>query len=198
MEHWWKNSVVYQVYPRSFKDSNGDGIGDIPGIIEKLDYLKELGIDAIWLSPVCKSPNDDNGYDISDYRDIMDEFGTMADMERLIAEADKRGIRIIMDMVFNHTSDEHQWFVEARKSKDNPYRDYYIFKDNVDGKVPNDMGSMFSGSAWEYDEPTDSYYLHIFSKKQPDLNYANPEVRQEMIDSSISGLTKVWEDSVWM
>mgnify|MGYP005757687435 FL=1 len=182
MEHWWKNSVVYQVYPRSFKDSNGDGIGDLPGIIEKLDYLKELGIDAIWLSPVCKSPNDDNGYDISDYRDIMDEFGTMGDMERLIAEADKRGIRIIMDMVFNHTSDEHKWFVEARKSKDNPYRDYYIFKDNVDGKVPNDMGSMFSGSAWEYDKVTDSYYLHLFSKKQPDLNYANSKVRQEMID----------------
>lgn len=182
MEHWWKNSVVYQIYPRSFKDSNGDGIGDLPGIIEKLDYLEKLGVDALWLCPVCKSPNDDNGYDISDYRDIMDEFGTMEDMERLIAEADRRGIRIIMDMVFNHTSDEHKWFVEARNSKDNPYRDYYIFKDNTDGTLPNDMVSTFSGSAWEYDETTDSYYLHIFSKKQPDLNYANPKVRQEMID----------------
>ena len=182
MEHWWKNSVVYQVYPRSFKDSNGDGIGDIPGIIEKLDYLKELGIDAIWLSPVCKSPNDDNGYDISDYRDIMDEFGTMADMERLIAEADKRGIRIIMDMVFNHTSDEHKWFVEARKSKDNPYRDYYIWKDPVNGKEPNNWGGAFGGSAWEYDPQTQMYYLHLFSKKQPDLNWENEKVRQEVYD----------------
>ena len=179
---WWQNAVIYQIYPRSFKDSNGDGIGDLPGIIEKLDYLEKLGVDALWLCPVCKSPNDDNGYDISDYRDIMDEFGTMEDMECLIAEADRRGIRIIMDMVFNHTSDEHKWFVEARKSKDNPYRDYYIFKENTDGTVPNDMVSTFSGSAWEYDETTDSYYLHIFSKKQPDLNYANPKVRQEMID----------------
>ena len=182
MENWWKNSVVYQIYPRSFMDSNGDGIGDLKGIIEKLDYLHFLGIDAIWLSPVFQSPNDDNGYDISDYRAIMDEFGTMEDMDRLIAEASKRNIRIIMDMVFNHTSDEHAWFVEARKSKDNPYRDYYVFRDNVDGAVPNDLTSLFSGSAWEYDETTDSYYLHMFSKKQPDLNYANPKVRQEMID----------------
>lgn len=182
MENWWKNSVVYQIYPRSFMDSNGDGIGDLKGIIEKLDYLHFLGIDAIWLSPVFQSPNDDNGYDISDYRAIMDEFGTMEDMDRLIAEASKRNIRIIMDMVFNHTSDEHAWFIEARKSKDNPYRDYYVFRDNVDGTVPNDLTSLFSGSAWEYDETTDSYYLHMFSKKQPDLNYANPKVRQEMID----------------
>lgn len=182
MENWWKNSVVYQIYPRSFMDSNGDGIGDLKGIIGKLDYLHFLGIDAIWLSPVFQSPNDDNGYDISDYRNIMDEFGTMEDMDRLIEEASKRNIRIIMDMVFNHTSDEHAWFVEARKSKDNPYRDYYIFRDNIDGTVPNDLTSLFSGSAWEYDETTDSYYLHMFSKKQPDLNYANPKVRQEMID----------------
>lgn len=182
MENWWKNSVVYQIYPRSFMDSNGDGIGDLKGIIGKLDYLHFLGIDAIWLSPVFQSPNDDNGYDISDYRNIMDEFGTMEDMERLIEEAEKRNIKIIMDMVFNHTSDEHAWFVEAKKSKDNPYRDYYIFRDNKDGTVPNDLTSLFSGSAWEYDETTDSYYLHMFSKKQPDLNYANPKVRQEMID----------------
>lgn len=182
MENWWKNSVVYQIYPRSFMDSNGDGIGDLKGIIKKLDYLQFLGIDAIWLSPVFKSPNDDNGYDISDYRDIMNEFGTMEDMDCLIAEASKRDIKIIMDMVFNHTSDEHAWFVEAKKSKDNPYRDYYVFRDNVDGTVPNDLTSLFSGSAWEYDETTDSYYLHMFSKKQPDLNYANPKVRQEMID----------------
>lgn len=182
MENWWKNSVVYQIYPRSFMDSNGDGIGDLKGIIGKLDYLHFLGIDAIWLSPVFQSPNDDNGYDISDYRNIMDEFGTMEDMDRLIEEAEKRNIKIIMDMVFNHTSDEHAWFVEAKKSKDNPYRDYYIFRDNTDGTVPNDLTSLFSGSAWEYDETTDSYYLHMFSKKQPDLNYANPKVRQEMID----------------
>lgn len=182
MENWWKNSVIYQIYPRSFKDSNGDGIGDLGGVIQKLDYLQFLGIDAIWLSPVFQSPNDDNGYDISDYRAIMNEFGTMEDMERLIAEADKRDIKIIMDMVFNHTSDEHKWFLEAQKSKKNPYRDYYIFKDNIDGRVPNDIGSLFSGSAWEYQENTDSYYLHMFSKKQPDLNYANPKVRQEMID----------------
>lgn len=150
--------------------------------MKNLDYLHFLGIDAIWLSPVFQSPNDDNGYDISDYRNIMDEFGTMEDMHRLIAEASKRNIRIIMDMVFNHTSDEHAWFVEARKGKENPYRDYYIFRDNLDGTVPNDLTSLFSGSAWEYDEGTDSYYLHIFSKKQPDLNYANSKVRQEMID----------------
>lgn len=182
MENWWKNSVVYQIYPRSFKDSDGDGIGDLKGIIEKLDYLRFLGVDAVWLSPVFKSPNDDNGYDISDYRDIMDEFGTMEDMETLFAEAEKRDIRIIIDIVANHTSDEHMWFQEAKKSKDNPYRDYYIFRDNVDGRVPNGLTSVFSGSAWEYQEETDSYYLHVFSKKQPDLNYENPKVRQEMAD----------------
>ena len=191
---WWHSSVVYQIYPRSFNDSNGDGIGDINGIIEKLDYLKELGIDVIWLSPVYKSPNDDNGYDISDYCDIMDEFGTMEDMDRLLNEANNRGIKIVMDLVVNHTSDEHKWFIEARKSKDNEYRDYYIWRDPVDGKEPNDLGSTFSGSAWQYDEETNQYYLHLFSKKQPDLNWENEKVRKEVykmmnfwIDKGIGG-----------
>ena len=179
---WWHTSVVYQVYPRSFMDSDGDGIGDINGIISKLDYLELLGIDAIWLGPVCKSPNDDNGYDISDYKDIMDEFGTMEDMERLISESKKRGIKIIMDMVFNHTSDEHKWFLEAKKSKDNPYRDYYVWRDGVNGKEPNDLGSIFSGSAWEYDEATEQYFLHFFSKRQPDLNWENEKVRSSTWD----------------
>ncbi len=177
---WWHSSVVYQIYPRSFKDSNGDGIGDIRGIIEKLDYLKELGIDVIWLSPVYKSPNDDNGYDISDYCDIMDEFGTMADMDELLLESRKRGIKILMDLVVNHTSDEHPWFIEARKSIDNPYRDYYIWRHAVEGKEPNELTSTFSGSAWEFDEATNQYYLHLFSKKQPDLNWENPKVRKEV------------------
>lgn len=188
-KRWWKEAVIYQIYPRSFNDSNGDGIGDIPGVIEKLDYLKWLGIDAIWLSPVFKSPNDDNGYDISDYCDIMDEFGTMADMEKLIEEAKKRDIRIIMDLVPNHTSDEHAWFVESRKSKDNKYRDYYIWRDPVDGHEPNDMTSMFSGSAWQFDETTGQYYLHIFSKKQPDLNWENPDVRKSM-----ANIVEFWLD----
>ena len=179
---WWHSSVVYQIYPRSFNDSNGDGIGDIRGIIEKLDYLKELGIDVIWLSPVYKSPNDDNGYDISDYCDIMDEFGTMADMDELLEESRSRGIKILMDLVVNHTSDEHHWFIEARKSVDNPYRDYYIWRDPVDGKEPNELISTFSGSAWELDEASNQYYLHLFSKKQPDLNWENPKVRQEVYD----------------
>jgi oligo-1,6-glucosidase/glucan 1,6-alpha-glucosidase len=179
---WWKESVVYQIYPRSFKDSNGDGIGDLKGIIEKLDYLEELGIDVIWLSPVYKSPNDDNGYDISDYEDIMDEFGTMEDMEELIKEGNKRNIKILMDLVVNHTSDEHKWFVEAKKSKGNPYRDYYIWRDSADGKEPNDLKSCFSGSAWEYDEEAGQYYLHLFSKKQPDLNWENEEVRNKVYD----------------
>ncbi|MBQ9700050.1 MAG: alpha-glucosidase [Lachnospiraceae bacterium] len=179
---WWKEAVIYQIYPRSFKDSNGDGIGDIRGIIEKLDYLKWLGVDAVWLSPVYKSPNDDNGYDISDYTDIMDEFGTMADMEELIREAKTRGIRIIMDMVFNHTSDEHKWFIEAKKSKNNKYRDYYVWRDPVDGHEPNDLGSCFSGSAWEYDGASNQYYLHVFSKKQPDLNWENEKVRKSIFD----------------
>ena len=191
---WWHSSVVYQIYPRSFNDSNGDGIGDINGIREKLDYLKELGIDVIWLSPVYKSPNDDNGYDISDYCDIMDEFGTMEDMENLLKEANEKGIKILMDLVVNHTSDEHKWFIEAKKSKDNKYRDYYIWRDPVDGHEPNDLASCFSGSAWQYDESTDQYYLHLFSKKQPDLNWENENVRNEVykmmnfwIDKGIGG-----------
>lgn len=191
---WWHSSVVYQIYPRSFKDSNGDGIGDINGIREKLDYLKELGIDVIWLSPVYKSPNDDNGYDISDYYDIMDEFGTMEDMDNLLKEANERGIKILMDLVVNHTSDEHKWFIEAKKSKDNEYRDYYIWRDSVDGNEPNDLGSTFSGSAWQYDETTGQYYLHLFSKKQPDLNWENGKVRNEIykmmnfwVDKGIGG-----------
>ena len=179
---WWKEGVVYQIYPRSFKDSNGDGIGDLRGIIEKLDYLKELGIDIIWLNPIYKSPNDDNGYDISDYRDIMDEFGTMDDFNEFLSEMHKRGIRLVMDLVVNHSSDEHKWFIESRKSKDNPYRDYYIWRKGVDGNPPNNWGSFFSGSAWQYDETTDEYYLHIFSKKQPDLNWENEKVRKEVYD----------------
>lgn len=191
---WWHSSVVYQIYPRSFNDSNGDGIGDINGIREKLGYLKELGIDVIWLSPVYKSPNDDNGYDISDYCDIMDEFGTMEDMDNLLKEANEKGIKILMDLVVNHTSDEHKWFIEAKKSKNNEYRDYYIWRDPVDGHEPNDLGSTFSGSAWQYDETTGQYYLHLFSKKQPDLNWENEKVRNEVykmmnfwVDKGIGG-----------
>ena len=179
---WWKESVVYQIYPRSFYDSNGDGIGDLRGIINKLDYLKELGIDVIWLSPVYKSPNDDNGYDISDYEDIMNEFGTMKDMEELIKEGKKRGIKMLMDLVVNHTSDEHKWFIEAKKSKDNPYRNFYIWRDPVNGEEPNDLKSTFSGSAWQYDEISGQYYLHLFSKKQPDLNWENAEMRNKIYD----------------
>ena len=179
---WWKKSVVYQIYPRSFMDSNGDGIGDINGIVEKLDYLKELGVDVLWLSPVYKSPNDDNGYDISDYQDIMDDFGTMSDFDRMLQEAHKRSLKIMMDLVVNHTSDEHPWFVESRKSKDNPYRDYYIWKDPVNGKEPNNWGACFGGSVWEFDEHTGMYYLHLFSKKQPDLNWENEEVRHKIYD----------------
>ncbi|MGL5348020.1 MAG: glycoside hydrolase family 13 protein [Peptostreptococcaceae bacterium] len=179
---WWHKSVVYQVYPRSFNDTNGDGIGDIKGIIEKLDYLKNLGIDVIWLSPVYKSPNDDMGYDISDYMDIMNEFGTMEDMDNLINEAKQRDIKIIMDLVVNHTSDEHKWFIEGRKSKDNKYHDYYVWRKPLDGEVPNELTSTFCGSAWEYNEPTGEYYLHLFSKKQPDLNWENEDLRKEIYD----------------
>lgn len=179
---WWKESVVYQIYPRSFKDSNGDGIGDLKGIIEKLDYLKGLGIDVVWLSPVYKSPNDDNGYDISDYQDIMDEFGTLEDWKELLAEMHKRNIKLIMDLVVNHSSDEHKWFIESRKSKDNPYRDYYIWRPGKNGKEPNNWESAFSGSAWKYDENTDEYFLHLFSKKQPDLNWENPKLRKEIYE----------------
>jgi oligo-1,6-glucosidase len=177
---WWKEAVVYQIYPRSFYDSNGDGIGDLRGIIQKLDYLKELGIDVVWLCPVYKSPNDDNGYDISDYQDIMDEFGTLADWEELLAEMHKRGIKLVMDLVVNHTSDEHPWFRESRKSKDNPYRDYYIWRPAKEGNEPNNWRSFFGGSAWQYDEQTGEYYLHLFTKKQPDLNWENPKVREEI------------------
>lgn len=182
MKHvWWKEAVVYQIYPRSFKDSNGDGVGDLKGITSCLDYLKELGINVIWLSPVYQSPNDDNGYDISDYQEIMKEFGTMDDFEEMLSEAHKREIKIMMDLVVNHTSDEHQWFVESRKSVDNPYRDYYIWREGKGEKQPpNNWGSSFSGSAWQYDETTDMYYLHLFSKKQPDLNWDNEAVRQEV------------------
>ncbi len=180
---WWKEVVIYQIYPRSFMDSNGDGIGDLQGIISRLDYLKYLGIDVIWLSPVYKSPNDDNGYDISDYQDIMDEFGTMEDFDELLAAAHARGIKIVMDLVVNHTSDEHQWFVESQKSKDNAYRDYYIWREGKDAQTPpNNWGSCFGGSAWRYDEKTGMYYLHLFSKKQPDLNWDNPKVRGEVFD----------------
>lgn len=179
---WWKESVVYQIYPRSFYDSNGDGIGDLRGIIQKLDYLKELGIDVVWLCPVYKSPNDDNGYDVSDYRDIMDEFGTLADWQMLLDGLHQRGIKLIMDLVVNHTSDEHPWFVEARSSKDNPYRDYYIWHPGKNGQEPNNWASHFSGSAWQLDEATGEYYLHLFTKKQPDLNWENPKVRAEVFD----------------
>ena len=182
-KRWWKESVVYQIYPRSFCDSNGDGIGDLNGITGKLDYLKELGIDVIWLSPVYKSPNDDNGYDISDYQAIMDEFGTMEDFDRMLATAHEKGIKLMMDLVVNHTSDEHKWFIESRKSTDNPYRDYYIWRPaKEDGSLPNNWGSCFSGPAWEYDKTTDMYFLHLFSKKQPDLNWDNPAVRQDVFD----------------
>ena len=182
-EHtWWKEAVVYQIYPRSFKDSNGDGIGDLRGVIEKLDYLKELGVDVIWMSPCYKSPNDDNGYDISDYRAIMDEFGTMEDFREMLEGIHSRGMKLLMDLVVNHTSDEHQWFAESRSSKDNPYRDYYIWRDPKDGKEPNNWTSYFSGPAWQYDEKTGQYYLHLFSKKQPDLNWENETVRREVYD----------------
>lgn len=180
---WWKETVVYQIYPRSFKDSNGDGVGDLKGITEKLNYLKLLGIGVIWLSPIYKSPNDDNGYDISDYQKIMDEFGTMQDFDELLEEAHKRDIKIIMDLVVNHTSDEHVWFTESRKSRENPYRDYYIWREGKeDGACPNNWGSCFSGPAWEYDQETGMNYLHLFSRKQPDLNWENPKVRQEVYE----------------
>ena len=180
---WWKEAVAYQVYPRSFNDSNNDGIGDLPGVIEKLDYLKDLGIDVIWLSPMYQSPNDDNGYDISDYRAIMDEFGTMEDFDRLLKEVHHKGMRLILDLVVNHTSDEHPWFIESKSSKDNPKREWYIWKDpKEDGSEPNNWESIFNGSAWEYDELTNQYYFHLFSKKQPDLNWDNSEVRNAVFE----------------
>lgn len=182
---WYKDAIIYQIYPRSFCDSNGDGIGDIRGIISKLDYLKDLGITCVWLSPCYKSPNADNGYDISNYRDIMDEFGTLEDWQEMIDGMHARGIRLVMDLVVNHTSDEHEWFKQSRSSKDNPYRDYYIWRKGrgKDGKKPpNNWTSRFTGSAWEYDETTGEFYLHLFHKKQPDLNWDNPKVRQEVAD----------------
>ncbi|WP_145387870.1 glycoside hydrolase family 13 protein [Staphylococcus capitis] len=180
---WWKEAVAYQVYPRSFNDSNYDGIGDLPGVIEKLDYLNDLGIDVIWLSPMYQSPNDDNGYDISDYRAIMDEFGTMEDFDRLLKEVHHKGMRLILDLVVNHTSDEHPWFIESKSSKDNPKREWYIWKDpKEDGSEPNNWESIFNGSAWEFDELTNQYYFHLFSKKQPDLNWDNPEVRNAVFE----------------
>ncbi|MFD6438372.1 alpha-glucosidase [Peribacillus sp. NPDC060186] len=186
---WWKEAVVYQVYPRSFMDSDGDGIGDLKGILMKLDYLQELGVDVIWLSPVYQSPNDDNGYDISDYRSIMTEFGTMSDFDRLLKAVHERGMKIMMDLVVNHTSDEHSWFKESRSSKENPKRDYYIWRPGKNGKEPNNWESIFKGSAWKYDAATDEYYLHLFSKKQPDLNWEHPELREE-----IYSMMKWWLD----
>ncbi|WML32449.1 alpha-glucosidase [Neobacillus sp. OS1-32] len=188
-DEWWKKSVVYQIYPSSFMDSNGDGIGDIQGIIEKLDYLRLLGANVIWLSPVYDSPNDDNGYDIRNYQAIMKEFGTMADFDQMLTEVHNRGMKLVMDLVVNHTSDEHIWFVESKKSKDNPYRDYYFWRKGKEGQEPNNWGSVFGGSAWQYDETTDEYYLHLFSKKQPDLNWENPKLRKEVYN-----MMKFWLD----
>ncbi|WP_416826545.1 glycoside hydrolase family 13 protein [Ectobacillus polymachus] len=181
-KHWWKEATPYQIYPRSFMDSNGDGIGDLQGIITKLDYLTELGIDTIWICPFYKSPDDDNGYDISDYRSVMDVFGTMKDFDELLDEVHKRGMKLIIDLVINHTSDEHPFFIESRSSIDNPKRDWYIWRDGEEGKEPNNWESIFGGSAWEYDKTTDQYYLHVFSKKQPDLNWENKEVRFALYD----------------
>lgn len=181
-KNWWKEAVAYQIYPRSFMDSNGDGIGDLNGITERLDYLKWLGIDVIWICPMYKSPNDDNGYDVSDYQDIMDEFGTMADFDRLLAEVHRRGMKLILDLVVNHTSDEHVWFVESRASRDNPKRDWYVWRDGKDGREPNNWESIFKGSAWQYDETTGQYFLHLFSTRQPDLNWENHEVRQAVFE----------------
>ena len=179
---WWKEAVVYQIYPRSFYDSNSDGVGDLKGMISKLEYIRSIGVDVIWLCPVYKSPNCDNGYDIADYHAIMDEFGDMTDMKNLLDEAHRIGLKVIMDLVVNHTSDEHQWFVEARKSKDNPYRDYYIWRPGSEGKEPNNWESFFGGHAWKYDEQTKEYYLHLFDEKQPDLNWENEKVRREVYD----------------
>lgn len=182
MKQWHKEIIAYQIYPKSFLDTDGDGIGDIRGIIEKLDYLKELGVNTVWLSPCYPSPGDDNGYDISDYRGIAPEYGTLDDFREMLDGMHSRGIRLLMDLVVNHTSDEHEWFIKSRESKDNPYRDYYIWRDPVDGHEPNEWVAAFGGSAWEYDEKTGQYYLHLFSKKQPDLNWENPKVRKEIAD----------------
>ncbi len=186
---WWKEAIVYQVYPRSFKDGNGDGVGDLRGIIEKLDYIQSLGVDAVWLNPIFKSPNDDGGYDISDYYSIQPEFGTMQDFNELLAGLHQRKLKLIMDLVLNHSSDEHPWFQESRKSKDNPYRDYYFWKPGKQESPPNNWPSFFGGSAWQWDELTGEYYLHLFSRKQPDLNWENPVLRDE-----INKLMKFWLD----
>ena len=186
---WWKEGIVYQIYPRSYNDSNGDGIGDLRGIIEKLDYIKSIGVDIIWLSPIYKSPNDDNGYDVSDYRNIMNEFGTMADFDELLAGMKQRGLKLVMDLVANHTSDEHAWFEESRSSLDNPKRDYYIWRKGKNGGPPNNWKSIFGGDAWLHDPITDEYFLRLFTTKQPDLNWENPKVREEIYD-----LMKFWLD----
>lgn len=189
MKRWYKESIVYQIYPRSFNDSNGDGIGDIRGIIEKLDYLKDLGINTVWLSPIYESPLDDMGYDISNYYDIHKDYGTLDDFKEMLSEMHKRGIKLIMDLVVNHTSDEHPWFLDAKKSKASPYHDFYIFRKGKNGKKPNNWKSFFGGSAWEYNEATDEYFLHLFSKRQPDLNWENPKVREE-----VKKILKFWLD----
>ncbi|KHF36878.1 Oligo-1,6-glucosidase [Paenibacillus sp. P1XP2] len=194
---WWKESVVYQIYPISFLDSNGDGIGDLRGILSKLDYLKELGVDVVWLCPIYKSPNHDNGYDISDYKDIMEQFGTMEDFDELLREAHARGLKIMMDLVLNHTSDEHPWFIESRSSKDNPKRDFYIWRKGKDGGPPNNWESYFSGSVWEYDDTTGEYYLHLYSKHQPDLNWENPDVVDCMHEMIEWWLKKGVDASAW-
>jgi glycosidase len=181
-EPWWKRSVVYQVYPRSFQDSDGDGIGDLPGIIQRIPYLAYLGVDALWICPMYKSPNDDNGYDISDYRSVAPEFGSMEDMRALLAAAKEHGIRVLLDLVVNHTSDEHSWFMESRSSRDNPKRDWYIWKPAVDGGPPTEWPAQFGGSTWEWDETTGEYYFHTFSRRQPDLNWENPDVRRAVYD----------------
>jgi oligo-1,6-glucosidase len=194
---WWKEGVVYQIYPRSFYDSNGDGIGDLRGIIQKLDYLALLGIDIVWLSPVYQSPNADNGYDISDYRAIHPDFGTLADWDELLEQLHARRIRLVMDLVANHTSDEHPWFRASRQSKDNPYRDFFIWRPPRDGREPNNWAGCFGGSAWTWDEATGEYYLHLFSSRQPDLNWENPRVRQEIYDVMHWWLKKGSTASVW-
>ena len=186
---WWKEAVAYQIYPRSFMDSNGDGIGDLNGITARLDYLKWLGIDVIWICPMYKSPNDDNGYDVSDYQDIMDEFGTLADFDRLLAEVHKRGMKLILDLVVNHTSDEHAWFVESRSSRANPKRDWYVWRDGKDGREPNNWESIFGGPAWELDEASGQYFLHLFSRRQPDLNWECPPMRE-----ALYGMVRWWLD----
>ncbi len=186
---WWKEAIVYQIYPRSFKDCDGDGVGDLRGIIEKLDYIQSLGVDAVWLNPIYKSPNDDGGYDISDYYSVQPEFGTMEDFDELLKGLHQRKLKLIMDLVLNHSSDEHPWFQESRKSKDNPYRDYYFWKPGKNGGPPNNWPSFFGGNAWQLDEVTDEYYLHYFSRKQPDLNWENPVLREEL-----NKLMKFWLD----